>query len=550
MKNYPDYSVPELKNLRELVEYSAREYGEAAAFQFRNGKKGIISKSYNDFQREIKYLGTALLHRGFSGAHIAVLGENSYEWLLTYFAVVNSGNIIVPIDKDLPPEEIADVLRRSDCRAIIYSHKYEKTVEAFRGEVNLRSSVDMADTGENGFAALLREGEAQVLEADRTFERVVLDNGRMAAIVYTSGTTGKSKGVMLSHTNLMADTVAARKEIRLTGRSLLVLPLHHTFGFTANVLCGFFAGYTIFINDNLKNITKDLQEFKPVNLFVVPMILESMYHRVWASARKAGKEKKLLTGIRLSNLLRYLRIDLRRQLFAEVLDALGGELEFCICGGAFLDEKVAQGFRNLGVHIMNGYGVTECAPIVAENRNGFYNDKSVGVILPCNEVRIDMPDETGEGEIWVRGENIMLGYYHDDLETKKAFSGEWYKTGDLGRIDEDGFLFITGRIKNLIILSNGKNISPEEIEETFRKIPYIKEIVAYGENDRIFAEVYLDHEYFVENGIADIRGTLSADMDVINKKLPAYKQVSGIKIRETDFERTTTKKVKREHIGA
>lgn len=548
MKNYPDYEVPVLKSLRELVDYAAREYRDAVAFMFRDGKTSVAAKSYVEFQEETQALGTALISRGFRGAHIAVLGENSYPWLATYFAVVNGGNVIVPVDKDLPKEEMAEVLSRSHCSALVYSDKYRDIAkEIGKG---LKLCANMAGSDENGFAALIEEGRQRIAAGDRSFLDYAVDVHKMAAIVYTSGTTGKSKGVMLSHANLMADAVAARQKINLTGRSLLVLPLHHTFGFTANVLCGVFAGYTIFINDNLKNVLKDMQDFRPVNLFVVPMILESMYHKVWTTAKKSGKDKKLTTGLKVSNALMKLRIDLRRKMFAEVLNALGGELEFCICGGAFLDEKIAAGFRELGVHIMNGYGVTECAPIVAENRNDYYNDRSVGVVLPCNEVKIDRPDETGEGEILVRGANIMLGYFEDDIETKKSFDNGWYKTGDLGRLSADGFLYVTGRIKNLIILSNGKNISPEEIEEVFRSIPYIKEIVVYGENDRILAQVYLDHDYFVQNAITDIRRTLDADIDALNKTLPAYKQLSGVKIRETDFERTTTKKIKREHIGA
>ncbi|WP_066647121.1 AMP-dependent synthetase/ligase [Christensenella timonensis] len=547
MKNYPDYEVPVLNSLKELVDYAAHEYHDAAAFMFRDGT-GVASKSYREFREDIQALGTALLLRGFHGAHIAVLGENSYAWLVTYFAVVNGGNVIVPVDKDLSEAEMAEVLKRSHCSVLIHSRKYRET--ALGIGAGLKLCVDMDSADGNGFDALLCEGRQAVGNGERGFSDYEVDIHRLAAIVYTSGTTGKSKGVMLSHANLMADAVAARRKINLTGPSLLMLPLHHTFGFTANVLCGIFAGYTIFINDNLKYVIKDMQEFKPVNLFVVPMILESMYHKVWSTAKKSGKDKKLLTGLRVSNALMKLRIDLRRKLFAEVLAALGGKLEFCICGGAFLDEKIAEGFRELGVHIMNGYGVTECAPIVAENRNGYYNDKSVGVLLPCNEVRIDRPDETGEGEILVRGANVMLGYFEDDIETKKVFDNGWYKTGDLGRLDADGFLYVTGRIKNLIILSNGKNISPEEIEGVFRAIPYVEEIVAYGENDRILAEVFLNRDYFVQNGITDIRGTLDRDVDELNKTLPPYKQLSGVKIRETDFERTTTQKIKREHIGA
>ncbi|MEA5002215.1 MAG: AMP-binding protein [Christensenella sp.] len=548
MKNYPDYEVPVLDSMKELVDYAVREYNSAAAFMFRDGNAGILSKSYQEFKEDIEALGTAFYLRGLRGAHIAVLGENSYPWLVTYFAVVNGGNVIVPVDKDLSEAEMAEVLERSHCSAIVYSPKYSETVLNLCPGFGL--CVDMGGTDKNGFDALLQEGRQAIGSGDTSFEEHEVDIHKMAAIVYTSGTTGKSKGVMLSHANLMADAVAARKKIKLTGRSLLVLPLHHTFGFTANVLCGLFAGYTIFINDNLKYVLKDMQEFKPVNLFVVPMILESMYHKVWTGAKKSGKDKKLKAGIKASNALMRLRIDLRRKLFSEVLNALGGELEFCICGGAFLDEKIAAGFRELGVHIMNGYGVTECAPIVAENRNDYYDDKSVGVVLPCNEVRIDRPDETGEGEILVRGANIMLGYFEDDIETKKAFEDGWYKTGDLGRLGDGGFLYVTGRLKNLVILSNGKNISPEEIEEVFRRIPYVKEIVAYGENDRILAEVFLDHDYFVQHAVTDIRGTLESDVDAINKTLPLYKQISGVTIRETDFERTTTKKIKREHIGA
>lgn len=553
--NYPLYETDRVDNLKELLSNCAARYADRTAFQYRHGS-GIAQISFHQFKQDVECLGTAFLQLGLRNRHIAVLGENSYEWITTYFAVTGGSNVIVPVDPELPPREMKNILQGSDSTVLVYSLRFAGLVPDLARQVDkLDCMISMeaeADTSTaKSYPRLLALGRQLLEQGDRTFIDNPIDSHRLAAIIYTSGTTGVSKGVMLSQYNMASDVVASARHLTVGESSLLVLPLHHTFGWTAGVLCMLHVGARVCINNSLKNVTRDMLLFQPTQMCLVPLYLETMYKRIWANAHKQGKGLLLKLLIAFSDGLVKLGIDQRRRLFVNILLHFGGRLRLVICGGAPLDSKYVRGFRELGITILNGYGLTECSPIVTGNRNEYYRDDSIGLPLPGVEVKINEPDPEGEGEIWVKGPNVMLGYYGNPSATAGTMAGDWLKTGDIGKIDRDGFVYVTGRIKNMIKLSSGLNIYPEELEALIAALPYVKDVLVYGETEagrndpRLIAEVLLDSDYMQDNRIKNPEERLEKAIDTLNKSLPYYKKISDIRFRETEFDKTTTKKIKR-----
>lgn len=538
-KNYPLYKTIDAEVIRDIIEYSASHHGEKHVFQIPVPGKDDIFKTYTEFANEIEDLGTFLLSKGLKKEKIAILGENSYEWLLAYFATLDGGNTAVPLDRDLPVDDLLYNVQNSGCKAIIYSEVYadvaEKLQELNSGIEFYFSKADMAD--------MIAEGRKLVEAGDNSFKNAEVKPEDLAAIVYTSGTTGKSKGVMLTQRNIASNAVSACRNAQGEGCGVLALPLHHTFGMVANVLVPFIFEARIYMTTSLRNIQSDMVKIGATAAFCVPLMAELIYKKVWATAKEKGKDEILKKGIKISNTLMKFGIDVRRKLFAEVHEALGGNLEIFICGGAPLSEKMAFELTSMGINILNGYGITECSPIVSVNRNFANRIGSVGQILDCNEVRINNPDENGVGEIYVRGSNVMVGYYNDEEATKEAFDDGWFKTGDLGYVDKDGFLFVTGRIKNLIILPNGKNVSAEELEEKILdEIGYVEEVVVYDDDDKIAAEVYLG-----ANAEPEKKEKVKKDIKALNIKLPSYKKIAKTKVRDEAFPKTTSMKIKRNY---
>ncbi|MEQ8201710.1 MAG: AMP-binding protein [Syntrophomonadaceae bacterium] len=553
--NYPLYETDRVDNLKELLSNCAARYTDRIAFQYRHGS-GIAQVSFQQFKQDVEGLGTAFLQLGLRNRHIAVLGENSYEWITTYFAATGSSNVIVPVDPELPPQEMKNILQGSDSTVLVYSLRFAGFIPDLVRQVDklecLISMEAAADTNTvKSYPRLLELGRQLLEQGDRSFTDNPIDNHGLAAIIYTSGTTGVSKGVMLSQYNMASNVVASAQHLTAGESSLLVLPLHHTFGWTAGVLCMLHIGARICINNSLKNLTRDMLLFQPTQMCLVPLYLETMYKRVWANAHKQGKELLLKLLIGFSDDLLKLGIDKRERFFDSVLFHFGGRLRLVICGGAPLDPKYVKGFRELGIAILNGYGLTECSPCVTSNRNEYYRDDSIGLPLPGVEVKINDPDSEGEGEIWVKGPNVMLGYYKNPAATTDTMAGEWLKTGDIGKIDQDGFLYITGRIKNIIKLSSGINIYPEELEALIADIPYVKDVLVYAHTEaghmepRLTAEVLLDSDYIGDNLIKNPEERLEKAIDALNKSLPYYKKIRNIQFRETEFEKTTTRKIKR-----
>lgn len=523
MNNYPLYQHPPITNLKQLVAMCAKDIPKGIAFQDQEKQKNVTAITFRQFQQDLEALGTFFRHRGLSGAKVAVLGENSYFWILTYFAVVLSSNVIVPVDKELPDNEIDSLLRRCGAKALVYASSFQGTAESMRkkGAVDnvfsMREFSSFLETGRE----LLRSGFPSILLDE-------VDENAVCSLIFTSGTTGKPKGVMLTQRNLMADTVASCKSVWIPGSSVLTLPLHHTFAFTANVLVTLLYKHTICINKSLRTFLSDLTLYQPRTLFLVPLYMETMYQGIWKAAKEQKKDKLLKRMIVVSNVLRKWGIDLRKELFRSVHTQFGGNLELIVSGGAFLEQKYIDGMEELGIQVLNGYGITECSPVVAVNRNQYRKKGSVGLPLSCCEIQII------EGEICVRGELVMAGYFQDPTATLEALQDGWFHTGDLGYLDEEGFLYLTGRRKNLIILSNGKNVSAEELESKIMAISHVLEVLVYGEEDTITAEIFAEEDTGIREGI-----------QALNRELPAYKRIQRIKFRTSAFEKTTTKKIKR-----
>lgn len=533
MKNYDLYKHTQVNTIKELLNYCVAEYGGKETFTYQN-KKQKVSISFTQFKREVEQLGSYFFYEGFKDCHIAVFGENSYEWILTHFAVTCGGNVIVPIDKELDADSIVELLCDSECRVFVFSNTYMDIAEQV-----CKKLPDVTYINMKNIPKCIREGKEWIVNGYQEFIDIEVDQDNLASIVYTSGTTGKSKGVMLTHGNFMSNLYAASCNVEIKGASILLLPLHHTFGLVAGLFAVMYYGYPLYINMSLKKVLADFQSAKPQNTFVVPLIVETLYKNIWSTAQKQGKDKILKVLITISNTLRKINIDLRKILFQSVISAFGGNLDLIICGGAPLNPELVKGFDDFGITVLNGYGITECAPIVAVNRNHFNIVGSVGLPLICNEVKI-----AEDSEVLVKGDNVMLGYYHNEAENEKVFVDGWFKTGDLGKIDEYGALYITGRIKNLIILGNGENIPAESIEEQVYTIPYVKEVIAYGKDNVIVVEVYLDEE------VLDAKDKINTDIQLLNQHLPLTRNIGQVIVRDTEFPKTTTKKIKRNYGGA
>ena len=544
MNSYPYYKTRPVRCLKDVIRWPLERTPEKDAFRVRTDRTHYRGISWKQFAADVDALGAALAARGLIDSHICVIGENLYEWVLTYMAVLCGGGVIVPLDRDLPAEKLAEQMRFADAKAVFFSKTYEDMMRRLSAEPReISCFVNMNDEQSFGVTldALLEEGRALIAQGDRAYLDAEPDPEKLSAILFTSGTSGASKAVMLSQKNLIASFDCACRHVSYTEDDVMlsVLPLHHAYESNCGILAMLHTSTVVCFNENLKYFFDNLKLFKPTGMCLVPMFSETMYKQVVEGAKRTGKYKKLMLGRKLSRFLRRLGINVTARLFGDVYEPFGGRFKKAVVGGAALDPQITAFFRDLGIVMLQGYGITECAPLVAVNREQFYDDSSVGPVLPCCEVRID------DGEILVRGDNVMLGYYKNEAETNAAFSDGWFRTGDLGYVDEKGFLHITGRKKNLIILSNGENVSPEELETSLSRIPLVKEAVVYGCGGVITAEVFPDADAADREGVADIEAFLQERIDALNAALPQYKQIQVLKLRDGEFEKTTTKKIKR-----
>ncbi len=536
-KKFADF--PDFETLKDIVVYGAEKGQDKKQYMFYNFDNEVETKTFNQMHYDTKGLGQYLYSIGIkNGKKVAVLSENSYYWIACFYSVITGTNTAIPLDPKLPFEELAELMVRSGCDAIYYSDEFAGAVELMKKTegVVLKEYIKIED-----FYDIVEKGQQLLKNGEECYLNDTVKPEDLAVIVFTSGTTGKSKGVMLSHRNIATGVITSCR-VLTGGHAIGFLPLHHAFSWVSALFSGTLITEYGFICRSIKDIQKDLATYHPQNFAAVPLAVETIYKKIWYTAKKNGREDALKKGLKISSFLLKFGIDIRRKLFKDIIDGLGGELEFIICGGAYLDEKYERGMYDLGIQIINGYGITECSPTVTCNRLDNFKFGSAGIPLPCNEIKINDPDEDGVGEIYVRGTNVMMGYYNDPEATAEAFDGDWFKTGDYGYIDKDGFLFFRGRKKNLIVLSNGKNVSPEEIEDKLLTIEYVKEVMVYEENNFITAEFFLDTV-----STPDAKDRIKNDVNEINKKMPMYKQVARVKTRDTEFAKTTTLKILRNY---
>ena len=568
-KNYPIYKTTFIDDMRSLVEEAAQNYSNDIAISYKNkpSDKEVEKVTFATWRDDVRNLGTALIAEGLREENIAIVGENSYGWCCSFFAVMAIGSVTVPVDKELPIEDIDGIITTTGCKAVFFGRTAEGKVKELLAKGGLKSAqllvsiapdaaIDKALLGDKvltSVEALEAKGDALYKGGDNAYYDYKIDVNKLASIVFTSGTTGKGKGVMLSQANICLDMTLGMYNFDITRKTLHVLPPHHTFGSTVNYVGHLAQGCEVYISSGLKHVSDEIREQQPTHLILVPAFLEVMNRKIWATARKTGKEQLLKVMMKVSDALRKVGIDLRKKLFGSVLAAFGGKLELIICGGAKLDEEIINTFDSLGITILNGYGITECAPLISANRNEYRKPGSVGTPILACRVKIDNPDENGEGEICVKGPNVMLGYYNNPEATAEVFDKDgFFHTGDYGKLDEEGWIYITGRKKNLIILSNGKNVYPEEIEADLQKVEGVSEVVVYAGESRvqkdkitIVAEIFPDADFLAHKGIANPQQYFEEQVKLVNTKTPSYKAVKRVKLRDVEFQKNTSRKITR-----
>ena len=469
-----------------------------------------------------------------------------------------AGCITVPIDKNMVAEDISGMINKAKCEAVFYADLDDKLDHLREVCTTVKHFVALIDGAKNAesdreLSELIAEGNTALEEGNTNYLDYELDPDKLASIVFTSGTTGKGKGVMLTQTNIVSDITNGTYLFTITDKTLMALPPHHTFGSTVNFVGHLALGCEVYISNGIKYFQREMKEQQPKHLVLVPLFVETLYKRIWATAEKSGQADKLRNAIKLSNSLRKTGIDLRKKLFKSVTANFGGKLEMVICGGAALNQDIIDFFDAIGITILNGYGITECAPLISCNRNKLQKMGSVGIPIIGEEVKIADPDENGEGEICVKGSNVMIGYYEDPEATAKVFDEEgFFKTGDYGKVDEEGWLYITGRLKNLIIFSNGKNVYPEEIEAEVSRIYGVNEVVVYAGESKsnpakeiIVAEIFPDFDSLKEKGVTDVKKYFTEEIKKANANMISYKAVGLVKIRDTEFPKNTSRKITR-----
>ena len=550
-----------ITDLRHLVSSGAESFGDRTLYFYKEQNGEYAEYSYTRLWEEMNRLGTAFSLLGIGGSHIAVSGDTHPRWIATYLACVNGNGCIVPIDKELSTEATSDFLKFGECVAFVYTaaqnekaRELAKICPEIRYFIAIEPKEDFRfDERVYSVEEILEMGEKALSEGNETYLNIELEMEKMSALIFTSGTTGTSKGVMLSHKNLSAATNASVLSMSYDDRNTFVsvLPPHHTYEMTCGHLAIMDLGAQIFINDSLKHVLKNFKSFQPNALMLVPLFVETMHKRIWDEVRKKGLEKQMRALIKMNSALLSVRLDVRSKIFKQVNAAFGGNLKSIVCGGAPLSPELIKDFYAFGITVLEGYGITECAPLVSVNSPGKIKFHSVGTPVKGCTVMIDKEPEDETGEILVKGDNVMMGYYKNPEATAEVFTEDgWFRTGDIGYMDDDGYIFITGRKKNVIILSNGKNVFPEELEEYLATIPEILESVVLARTNEadeqtITAIVVPNEEILGDKDKDEIYAVIKAAVNNINQKLPSFKQIRKIEVRMERFERTTSKKIQR-----
>ena len=567
-KTFVKDKVENIEDLRCLAEYAKAKYGDKPYFTYREDN-AVQNVSFSQMHGYMNNLGTAFYSLGIMGKTIAILSETRYEWIVSYLSAVNGNGIIVPLDKELVAEQIINFIERAGAACVIYSESFAELIEGYAKNgaeketkffINMDLKPEEASRPEYAehkilsFFGLMKTGEELLKAGCGGYTELKIDREKPCAYLFTSGTTGTSKAVMLSQKNIASNAYCAACSVDFYSSDVMVsvLPAHHTYETT----CTFFATYSLGVNicqnESLKVVMRNFQFYKPTKLVLVPLFVDNMVKKIWDEIDKKGRRKTVEKAIAASNALRKIGIDLRRRLFKDVINAFGGRLELIICGGAPLNPAHIATMDNFGIKICQGYGTTECAPLISVVPSDMHMKKvgSVGHRIFSNEVKTEGKDENGYGEILVRGENVMLGYLDDEQATREVFTGDgFYRTGDMGYVDAEGYIYITGRKKNVIILSNGKNVYPEEIEEYLQNIVEIKEcaVIARAKEggEDITALIVPDFERFEGKEFGEIEKYITKRADEINKQLPTHKKMAVIEVRKDEFEKTASKKIKR-----
>ena len=558
--------IDEISNLKEMLENTKRKYGTENAFIFKTEEKEKFRTiTYNEYISEIEALGTALINIGLSGKRIAVISENRYEWTLSYLATVTGVGIVVPLDKSLPDNELESSIERSEAEAIFYSSKYDEIMKKLKqkSKNNIKMYISMdADKSDGEIYSqkeLINEGKELIKNGDIRYKNAKIDNEAMSIMLFTSGTTAMSKAVMLSHKNICTNVmdIASTFDITKEDTFLSFLPLHHVFECTVGFLYPVYRGAKIAYCEGIRHIADNLREYKISIMISVPILFESMYKQLMRTVEKQGKLKKVKFGLKLSNFLRKIGIDKRRDLFAEIINSLGGKVRLFVAGAAAFDKTVEKGFNDLGIATFQGYGLTETSPVIAAEHPTVIKYGSIGMLFPSVNGKIYNPDKDGVGELIVKGPSVMIGYYNNEEASKEAIDEDgWFHTGDLAYFDKDDYIFITGRKKSVIVLKNGKNIYPEEMEGLINQIEGVKESFVYGkpeENDdidlKLNVKIVYDEEIMKEKfGLTteeEIKDKLWKAVKDVNKTVPTYKYIKGISVTTEELIKTTTQKIKR-----
>ena len=544
------------ENVRNLLEWAADEYGNDTVYSFRpTPRADIEKKSFLEFRDDVRALASEFLAMGCAGRHCVVIGKLSYDWAAIYYAMLSIGGVLIPLDRDWQAEDLAATVERAEAEFLFCDADLKEKAAVIEGKVTLANPTVYlgGKEGDVSVASLIENGKAKFATNPDAYFNAPIDPHTMALLVFTSGTTGKGKGVMLSQNAILSDLSSIIPYMDFGKKTVGVLPPHHTFGSSVMLIGHMMIGSEIYISGGLRYVAKELKEQAPEHLVIVPLYLETFYRRIMANLKEKKKEKLVARMIKVSNGMLKVGIDVREKLFSEIRAAFGGKVKMIISGGAPINPEILRFFEAIGISTLNGYGITECAPIIAVNRSKHPVPGSVGHVIDIDTVKIDHPNEDGEGEIWVTGPNVMLGYFKDEAATKDAIDEEgFFKTGDYGKLDKNNVLYITGRKKNLIILSNGKNVYPEEIENELIATPGVIDIIVYEgqskrgmEHNAIVAEVYPDKEYIEKNNITDIKAHLQKYVDDYNRTAVPYKKIGVLKVRETEFPKNTLRKIMR-----
>ena len=580
------YDAHVINNFRELIDASVEKYPDNIAYKYKKnlGKSNecVIQKKYKEIKNEIEAFSTSLLALGLENKKVAIIGNNRYEWCTSYFAITTGNMVVVPLDKALPEGEIENLIKISKAEAVIFENKYSKIFDKIKElqdsdlKIYVNMDLEKESNGILSFSELVEKGREKIEHGDDRYSKITIDSEKLSILLFTSGTTSKPKGVMLCQRNICSDVMGIARIVKMYPDDVLLsfLPLHHTFECTITFLYGFYCGVTVAFCDGLKYIAKNLVEYQVSVIVAVPLVLESIYKKIENGIEKQGKTKLVKRMGKISNFLyKYLHIDIRRKIFKSVIDQLGGKVRIMYFGAAAMNKEVIDGYNTFGIATIQGYGLTETSPVLAAEtdkqkrpgsvgRNPYNiqlkivdeNDNEIGLAKGSEEVEIKTDEENKIGEIVAKGPNVMMGYYENEEETNKVLKDGWFYTGDLGYFDKDGFLYITGRKKEVIVLKNGENVYPSDIEFLINRLPYVQESILFPrENSKkeiaLGVKVVYDEEQmqerFGDKTNKEYEKLIWEDIKAINQTLPVFKRIKELIITTEPLEKTTTQKIKR-----